>query len=137
MKRRQALLGSNLPRDSRMQVALNNLQREAAQRLAVSLTPVLYYSSFPANALKKPNKMTARSASLLCSTAAYFKTEILQFTLNHYPVWFRLVRVGLLIKERGYKSPALFLRECNLRSQLCLAVNFMLKASVIFPANPV
>jgi hypothetical protein len=32
------------------------LQREAAQILAVSLTPVLYYSSFPANALKNPIK---------------------------------------------------------------------------------
>jgi len=47
IKRRQALLGSNQPRDNRMQVALNNAQGEAG--IIVSFSG--YYLSLPAHAL--------------------------------------------------------------------------------------
>ena len=49
---------------------------------AVSLTTGFYYSSFPANALKNPIKLTVRSATFFMSKVAYFKIGILQFTLN-------------------------------------------------------
>jgi len=57
VKRRQALLGSNLPRDSRMQVALNNAAEGSSSDIDLSPSPSYsYYSSFPADALENPLK---------------------------------------------------------------------------------
>jgi hypothetical protein len=62
VKRKQALLGSILSRDSRVQVALNNAQEGNSNRC--SLFPssfLLFKPSCPC--LKKPYKIDARSAS--------------------------------------------------------------------------
>jgi hypothetical protein len=56
VKRRQALLGSNLPRDSRVQVALNNAHNDRGGVVLIAApSRVLSYSRLPAHALKKPN----------------------------------------------------------------------------------
>jgi hypothetical protein len=82
VKRGQALWGSNLPRDSRMQVALNNAPERNSERfLLFPSSPIsLFKPSCPC--LKKPNKISARSASFFFLVVAYFKNGILQFTLN-------------------------------------------------------
>jgi len=67
VKRRQALLGSNLPRDNRMQVALNDAPGENSSnsRLFPPSRILLFKPSCPC--LKEPNTMGARSASTLSS----------------------------------------------------------------------
>jgi len=51
VKRRQALLGSNLPRDNRMQVALNHT---AGGGGFLPFPPLLYDPNHSAHALKNP-----------------------------------------------------------------------------------
>ena len=56
VKRRQAMLGSNLSSDSRVQVALNNAPGGNSANAVLFPPPRFYYSSLPAHALKNPIK---------------------------------------------------------------------------------
>jgi hypothetical protein len=69
-KQSQALLGSNLARDTRVQAALNNAQGGSSAKIqAVSSHAYSLFKPF-CPCLKKPNIIDARSASDLVWTAA-------------------------------------------------------------------
>ena len=56
MKRMQDLLEINLPRDNRMQAALNNAPGESSFITWLFPQPQIYFSSLPAHDLKNPIK---------------------------------------------------------------------------------